>query len=694
MITNNDINKYLRYAIYAGIFIIPFIPLYVAKSMFFPFITGKNFSFRIIVAIILALWAILAMRDKSARPTFSYLLYAVIALLVVDSLATIFSLYPYRSFWSNYERMDGYLNILHLSVYFWVLISVFKNKIQWFWLANVSLVVNAIVAYKSFSQLAGWSQIYQSADRLEAYFGNAAYLAVYVLFHIFLASYLLLFQWNKNKILSVWYSIMIVANTIILYYTATRGAILGLIAGFILTCLILSILGKGWTRKISGAILGIIILLMIGFVSVKNTDFVANSQVLSRFSNLSLTEGTSQSRLMIWQMSWQGFKERPILGWGPENYPMVFSKYYNPGMWGQEPWFDRSHNIFFDWLIRAGLLGLLAYLSIYIVLLYYLWLGSDWRQRIKKSEKLIGQSLLTGLITAYFFHNIFVFDNLVSYIMFFSLVAFVHYLAVEDEGVKTDKNNLIKKFDWKLLHDKTVISILSVVIVLVTGLAIYFVNIRPIQASVYLIKALSPNQAGPMANLAYHQKIFALRTFGSNEALEQLASQTLNLVSQSEASDELKQNFVQVTDNQIQQQLSRFDNDARSNLFFGSYLSMTGRLDEGLSLLQRAQAISPQKQQILFQLASTYLQKQDLTSAVETARLAYDLEPNYVEARKLYAIVLLLTDQNDLAQEILAPIKNSSSYYNDNRFLQIYEQTKNYSALQEWKKFQPEIIKQ
>ena len=29
-------------------------------------------------------------------------------------------------------------------------------------------------------------------------------------------------------------------------------------------------------------------------------------------------------------------------------------------MWGQEPWFDRSHNIFFDWLINAGLLGLLA----------------------------------------------------------------------------------------------------------------------------------------------------------------------------------------------------------------------------------------------------------------------------------------------------------------------------------------------
>ena len=33
-----DLNTILRYCLIAGIFIVPFIPLYVSKGMFFPFI--------------------------------------------------------------------------------------------------------------------------------------------------------------------------------------------------------------------------------------------------------------------------------------------------------------------------------------------------------------------------------------------------------------------------------------------------------------------------------------------------------------------------------------------------------------------------------------------------------------------------------------------------------------------------------
>ena len=62
-------------------------------------------------------------------------------------------------------------------------------------------------------------------------------------------------------------------------------------------------------------------------------------------------------------MSWQGVKEHPILGWGQENYIVLFNKYYDPKMYQQEPWFDRSHNVFFDWLVSGGILALLAYLS-------------------------------------------------------------------------------------------------------------------------------------------------------------------------------------------------------------------------------------------------------------------------------------------------------------------------------------------
>ena len=39
-----------------GLFAIPLLPLYVSSSMLFPFITGKNFAFRIIVEIAFIFW--------------------------------------------------------------------------------------------------------------------------------------------------------------------------------------------------------------------------------------------------------------------------------------------------------------------------------------------------------------------------------------------------------------------------------------------------------------------------------------------------------------------------------------------------------------------------------------------------------------------------------------------------------------
>ncbi len=47
--------------VYGGILLIPAIVLIISNSLFFPFITGKNFTFRIIVEIIFAGWIILAL---------------------------------------------------------------------------------------------------------------------------------------------------------------------------------------------------------------------------------------------------------------------------------------------------------------------------------------------------------------------------------------------------------------------------------------------------------------------------------------------------------------------------------------------------------------------------------------------------------------------------------------------------------
>lgn len=681
------INKWLKYFIYAGIFIVPFIPWIVASSSYFPFITGKNFAFRVIVEIIFALWAILALRDKSARPKKSWILYSVLALGFIDVLATVFGLNPYRSFWSNYERMDGLISILHLVAYFVVLISVMRDKLMWFYLANTALIANVYIATYGLLQLMGKAQIHQSAARLDASLGNAAYLAVYVLFMVFISAYLTFLTWPKNKILATVYIVIGLVDTIILYYTATRGSILGLLGGAFLTCLLLAVFKSGQTRKIAGVIIALVILFVAGFYSIRNTDFVQKSQVLSRFAEMSLSSGTVGSRMMIWKMSWQGFQERPILGWGPENYSMVFSKYYDPGMYGQEPWFDRSHNIFFDWLINAGVLGLLAYLSIYLSSLYYLWFGKKKEEEKKEGKdfthSLVASSLLTGLLAGYFFHNIFVFDNLISYILFFSLIAFIHVTTIK----KKEKDLVVKKdYQSKKNNNQGQIDLVStggsIIIALALLICLYQLNYQPYKVSVDLIRAIHP-QTPAEASLEIFKSIFARKTFGSSEAREQLISKTINVLNDANISLESKKMFVALVAEQIKEHQTHFESDARSNLLFGSYLTMLGQSDEGLAFLQKALAEAPKKQQILFELGNAYVRRQDANKAISVTKEAYDLEPAYTEARKMYALICLMTNQVALANELLLPIKKEASYYDDERFVDVYTQMGNQVAVQE-----------
>jgi len=120
----------LKNTILVGLFLVPFVPFLVSSSLFFPFITTKAFAWRIIVETVFAAWVLLALLDTDYRPKKSIILYAVFSFLVVIGLADLFGVAPVKSFWSNFERMEGYVTLLHLGVFFLVISSVFK-EIDW-----------------------------------------------------------------------------------------------------------------------------------------------------------------------------------------------------------------------------------------------------------------------------------------------------------------------------------------------------------------------------------------------------------------------------------------------------------------------------------------------------------------------------------------------------------------------------------
>ncbi len=660
------ITKTLRNVVVVGMFLVPFIPFIVPSGMFFPFITGKGFTFRILVEILFSLSIILAFVNEQYRPRLSRISKSVLFFIVAIFIADILGANPYKSIWSNYERMEGFVLLVHLAMYYFVASSVFQTKLEWKRFFDVSILASGLISIYGLFQIFGWVTINQGGVRVDATFGNASYLAIYLVFHIFLCLYMMI--GDDVKKWKIWtYGGIAFVETIILYYSATRGAILGLIGGLVLTGLLIA-----WKerqnkvlRKWAYGVIGLVVLSVIGFISLRNTSFVKTSPVLSRFSTLSVAEFRTQGRYFVWPMAIKGIAERPVFGWGQENFNFVFNKYYHPEMLGQEEWFDRTHNIFLDWLIAGGIVGFLAYFSIYLSLFYYIW-------RKSSSFSVTEKSLLTGMISAYIFHNIFVFDNLISYIMFFSILAFIN-------STNTDKSVPAGSYYTKVFSKETVNYVVFPSVLIGLIFVVYFFNVPAFFANRTLIKAMSPQKEGFEKNLELFKQVYDYNSFGSTEATEQLVQSTVQVYS-SQVSDVTKQNFYNLAKTKIEEKVKSVPNDARYLVFAGSFFNRFSQPDEAIKYLERALVESPNKQSIYIELASSYLNKGEVGKTSELFRKAYELSPHMKESQVIYALGAIYTRDLEVLNKMSAII-SQDTIVGDDRFLKAYADIGEYNSV-------------
>ena len=659
-------NKILRWIVLGGIFILPFIFFWNPSSMFFPFITGKNFAFRIIVEIIATLAAILALLDAKYRPKATPVFYAYLAFLAILIVADLSGLDPARSFWSNSERMDGLITQLHLFLYFIVACAFLNSEDLWEAFLKTSIGASVIMAFFGLSQLLSNA----GAIRIDGKFGNATYLAVYLLFHVFLILYMLAKHWKESAYR--WLLIpALVFEAMILYFTATRGDILGLGFGLILSAALIAIFGREQKtlRKISVGIIAAVAVVVVGFLAIRNTDFVRKNEVLNRFASMSATDDTTKARLMVWGMALQGFEERPILGWGQENFNLVFSKYYNPGMYGQEPWFDRAHNVFFDWLVSGGILGLLGYLALFGIGVWTLFRNP----RFALAEK----AILTGLFAGYFFQNLFVFDNIGSYFMFFTLLAFVAYgseIGKKPDSAPAAKNAKKLPAPANILDANIGLVQILIIAVSVAGIAaVYFLNVPQIEANQLLIQAL---QTGSLSDF---QTAISYGTFANSEIREQLASAAESSISSKDLTDDQKLAYVNAAISEMKKQIDETPYDVRTKFLAGSLLATVGAPDAALEVLNAAHEQAPKKQQILFAIAESYLQKKDYADALAAAKTAYYLAPQYSEAATIYATVAILDGKQGEADAVFKA--NPDLETTDDSVLQAYADSNQYAKV-------------
>jgi tetratricopeptide (TPR) repeat protein len=634
--------------------------------MLFPFITGKNFTFRIIVEIIFALWVGLAILRPEFRPRLTPLFKAVTIFIAILFLADLFSPNPYRAFFSNYERMEGFMMLFHLYLYFVMLVSVFKKR-DWLIFFHVTLVASVLVSYVALLQKLGYRPSLQGGFRVDSTIGNPTYLAAYLMFHVWM-SLLLIYQFWKKRWPVAFYGAVLIFELVIIYFTATRGAVIALVGTSILISAALIFFWRRafpavshW-RPLAIALFLFFLTIPAIFWSIRETSFVKSSQVLTRITNYSLEERTIQSRFKIWGMSARGVLERPILGWGQENYYLVFQKYFHPGLYAQEPWFDRSHNIIFDWAIHAGILGLLSFLSILGIALWEIF------DAMRKSLVPVWHWLiLSALFAAYFFQNIFVFDNLNTYLLLFAFLAYTDFLRYGSEareagvpiGSPASKNERrIQAENYRRLSGRAyAFTAMLLAAVAVGG---YFLHVKPILESKALIRALQLTQVKgttPAKFKEAFEKALSYNTFGDTEVREQLGNLLHSVVSNNSFPQEERKEFFNFAVSELRKETERQAKDVKHLIFLGSILARGGIFDptnlgEAERILKEAIKLSPTKQIAYFELAQFYLTTGNVEQALEVLEQAWNLDRSYQEAGANVLLVALLFGKTEVAEKV------------------------------------------
>ena len=632
------LEKTLRYVAIGALTAAALVPFYVASDLFFPFISGKNFALRILIEIAIAAWLLLAFRNKTYRPSRSCLMWSAAFFIATLAIATVLAEDPFKSFWSNFERMEGFIGMAHFALAFLVAGSMFRT-VDWRRFTLVSLSVNAVIIGYALLQFFGFFAINQGGVRVDATFGNAIYLGVYALFHLFfalLAAYTAVRE-CKSRYLIAFFIALALGNIALIFLSATRGIVLGLFVGGIVACALLAMspaTPRVWKRI---GVIGLICaaLAIGGFFTLRETS-LRNHPLFGRILSASPINDDAQARFTIWKIALKGAAERPLFGWGQEGFGFVFSKYYDPHLLGREVWFDRAHNAFLDWLVAAGVFGLIGYLAL-------------WTSAARRAISFTGveRALFFGFGAAYAVNNLFVFDNGVSHFLFFMLLAYLQYRGTNESEDKALGASAVNNAFVRLVAPSVVIALVF---------SVYYFNVRPAYAGTILLQALRSHPEGPLENLALFQKALSLRTLATAEIREQLAQVTIAVAPIDGVPIEVKREFLTLAASELDKEIQKRLFDARYYTFMGALLDGYGLYDQGLHYWDEALQQSPQKQVTMFQAGVNRVRAKKPNEALVYFKQAYELPPDKREAVLMYLVGLIYAGERAEEERVLETI--------------------------------------
>lgn len=587
----------------------------------------KVVFFQMLTAASLAVWLPLAITDRRFRPNWrNPLAVAATAYIAVFGLATIFSLEPATSFWSNLDRLAGFVNYFHYWLWFIILTATQKNWEAWRrmlnWVNGVALAVDVV-------GIILWLPM-QRGGRLLSSIENPLETATYSFVAAVAAAYLLVRSrgWRRRA----FFGFSLFLHLLIIVLTGSRSGVLGIVvaaavlAGWFLTASLVKRQNKGLAALV---LFGLVVAAAgVLWLRSPNGGGRLENRLPSWFTRVVMTTDYGQDRSVLAGVAWQSFKERPLLGWGPEMFEAAYERHFDPqGPTGTllELWYDRSHNQFMDELAMRGALGLAAYLALWGAAFFLLF-----RRLRQGDDDETATVLLIGGLAGYLLILMFGFESPNSNVIAWLLLALVAGpLASRQEIAEpplTDDRVNLTSATWLLLA----------AVMLVEGVAF----VRPLWHIETIGNACRRLPDDPPAAIKEMSVTMAKPTFVSPEASLE-AADCLDPLIVSTVSDDLRLAAAQAAYAGLSAAVAEKPLNYRFRDMAIYYHLLYAHLDKGetdgvLQDIAEAEKVQPNRFRNHELAADVHFEKGEYAAAADELEAALVLAPRALDRAKLH----------------------------------------------------------
>jgi O-antigen ligase len=366
------LERYQFGVICVGAFLLPMVVLWSTND---PIILPKLLAARLLILLLGALFIVRWLRGElKVRRT--PLDLPIVAYVVSAGVSTLFAANVNLAIFGSYGRVEGLLTIATYAALFWLSVQSIPSPAEGRAVLRAILAGAFVVSLVAVLQaVAGGLTVgpASSVARASATFGNSNALAAYLAMALPLGVYEYVQAGSTSDRILAGNAVAMMA--IALALTFGRGGWVGGAVG-VMIVIATARPSRRLVMVMAGAGGGLIAAIVLTTAALGAGGVpIAQSATARLLSLLDPTAGTGAIRLHIWKDTLGMIASRPLVGYGPDNFGLVFPA-FQTGSWSPLL-IDESHSVLLQVMATQGIFGLAAFAWLGIAFVRLWWSGRN-----------------------------------------------------------------------------------------------------------------------------------------------------------------------------------------------------------------------------------------------------------------------------------------------------------------------------